>query len=273
MAFKDNVNHYSRELANSQISINEMEEMSFNGYDGHLNEYEKIIREYITLQSILAFDYDGDYQKYSDINKLVRKIGKCIDNRSFLDDEFAIESIKEIIVYAQLQIGCKVSFYKTFNEMKKKNLLSFDYSTLKKLNLFNFKSLYHLFYEEQMKKNEKETNNATFTNEKYIYDNLELISKNIKNKKNNSYEEIFAYLDIIEETKRIIEDANSVDDINFCRKVLVYLEHKININIRDKEIIEMMTKTGEIICLEEEMVATFDELKDTFNYQRKNKRL
>ncbi len=273
MAFKDNVNHYSREIVNSQISINEMEEMSFNGYDGHLNEYEKIIREYITLQSILAFDYDGDYQEYSDTNKLVRKIGEYIDNRSFLDDEIAIESIKEIIVYAQLQVGCKVSFYKTFDEMKKTNLLSFDYSTLKKLNLFNFKSLYQLFYEEQMKKNERNTHNDTFTNEKYIYDNLELISKNIKNKKNSNYEEIFAYLDIIEETKRIIESANSVDDINFCRKVLVYLEYKLSINVRDKEIIEMMTKIGEIKCLEEEKVTTFDELKEIFNYQRMNKRL
>ena len=35
----------------------------------------------------------------------------------------------------------------------------------------------------------------------------------------------------------------------------------------------MMTKIGEIKCLEEEKVTTFDELKEIFNYQRMNKRL
>lgn len=253
MAFRNNIEFLKKQLSGSQLTTEEKEKKSFSENGRELGEKEKIMSEYIRLTATLAFDCDLEFEEYKDVNKMVNQLGELIEQLE--EDEILYDSIKKMIVYLDLQIQSKVSFYSTFIEMLLSDELKYDYNQLKKMNLYDFKVLLTMFYKNSYKKfngNKKEL----FINEIYninnnyknIFNNIRLnrLIKSLERTKKIDLQKYSNYKNVLFEVISKISELDIEEDIIFVRKIIAYLEYNLNIEVDDKEIIVEMFRNNEL---------------------------
>jgi len=280
MAFENNINFLAKDLRDfckspQDFIDKEKRALSVDGVE--LGELEKIKAEYIRITATLAFDCDLEYQEYSDVNKIVKQLGLKIEK---LNNDIALfDAIKKMIVYLDLQIGSKVSFYRTFAEMLANKELDYNYHQLKSANLYDFEKLLITFYKKSYEKfygkkyellikntyNIEKDNKSIFSKERIIK-----LEKIIKDVKKINIDKHYSYSEILNEILYKFDEIESKEDICFVRKVISYLELNLGLKIEDKNIIKEMLENGELTPDYKNLV--FDEhidleyLKEKFNY-------
>lgn len=274
--FRKNIHFFQDELNNCKESIEEHERKAFSIDGVEPRIIEKIKSEYIRLTATLAFDCDLDTKEYSSVNMVLKELGDLfckIDNNPLL-----IDAIKKLIVYIDLQIGCKLSFYSTFQEMLLSGELTYDYYELEKQGLYNCKSLLTTFY---MKSYEKINGNKNYSidetnknlkisdwlNQKRIDELLNSIEKIKKTDLKNYYN----YRTILYQIFERINEIDSMQDILFVRKIIALLEYCLNIESKDTEIVQEMINSNEMNLYYESVIfeedIDLDYLKDRLHYQ------
>ena len=280
MAFENNIIFLAEDLHNyckspQDLIDKEKRALSVDGVE--LTELEKIKAEYIRITATLAFDCDLEYQEYSDVNKIVKQLGLQIEK---LDNDIVLfDAIKKLIVYLDLQIGSKVSFYGTFVEMLKNKELDYNYHQLKSANLYDIDKLLIRFYEKSYEDfygkehellikdiyNIEKENKVIFSKERII-----ILEKIIKDIKKVDIDKHYIYSGILNEILSKFNEIESKEDICFVRKVIAYLELNLGLKIEDKNILKEMVENGELTPDYKKLV--FDEhidleyLKEKFNY-------
>jgi len=280
MAFENNINFLAKDIhkfCNSPQDFIDKEKRALSVDGVELGEIEKIKTEFIRITATLAFDCDLEYQEYSDVKKIVKKLGLQIEK---LDNDIVLfDAIKKLIVYLDLQIGSKVSFYRTFAEMLSNKELEYNYHQLKSANLYDFEKLLIRFYKKSYEKfygkkyellinntyNIENDHKGVFNKERII--KLEKVIKDIKKIDIDKYS---SYSEILSEILYKFDEIECKEDIYFVRKVISYLELNLGLKIEDKNIIKAMLENGELAPDYKNIV--FDEpidleyLKEKFNY-------
>jgi len=280
MAFENNINFLAKDIhkfCNSPQDFIDKEKRALSVDGVELGEIEKIKTEFIRITATLAFDCDLEYQEYSDVKKIVKKLGLQIEK---LDNDIVLfDAIKKLIVYLDLQIGSKVSFYRTFAEMLSNKELEYNYHQLKSANLYDFEKLLIRFYKKSYEKfygkkyellinntyNIENDHKGVFNKERII--KLEKVIKDIKKIDIDKYS---SYSEILSEILYKFDEIECKEDIYFVRKVIAYLELNLGLKIEDKNIIKAMLENGELAPDYKNIV--FDEpidleyLKEKFNY-------
>ncbi len=277
-SFRGSIVFWKKELKKHNTSIAEYERKAFTIDGVELGKREKLGREYAILTATFAFDSDLETDEYSDVNKMLRNLGDFI--RNLEEDTIMYEAVRKLIVYLDMQIGCKLSFYSTFNEMLLSGELEYNYHDLKKLNLYNFKSLITFFYNKIYDKVHSNDNYIVSNNGK---DKLEVsdwlnkkriskIMKALEETKEIDIRKYYNFRDILDEIFEILRDEEiSEKRILFIRKVLAYIEYSLGIEIVDSETIKLETIKAEIKSLRERTIFNEDidmpYLKERFHYE------
>ena len=276
MGFRRNIIFYRKEIDESRHEPSEKERRAFSENGIELGIMEKIKSEFIRLSATFAFDCDLEFEEYSDVNKMIKKLRSKIYDID-IDDEISIDAIKKMIVYLDLQIGSKVSFYTTFIKMLDNLELEYDYQQLKEINLYDFDKLFRLFYQNSKAKFRKTPETMLRTSEfgkkkeKDFFDKkrIEQIVARIEHIKKRDLKMYYEYSLILNEVLSKKDELRD-EDLFFARKILAYMEYLLSLPIYDEEIVEEMAKKGEFdtdytkFVIKREM--DLDYLKEKFNY-------
>lgn len=219
MSFITNVNGLSKYL--KDVNPFEAERMAFTVHEGELlsikNQLEK---ELLLLSSFLAFEVDCSYKRYSDLVHSVEFYKEVLDKVEEDQDILIIETLKRVIVYLQLEVGCKVSFVTTFLDMKKDNTLDIAYSSYEKIGSLTPDVLFMIFYNDllRIRKNENKYEENINVKVEYLNEYEDMFKNDYEflYKKNYSKQDAFEDYKIYKYSfKDISLKVNKLKNVNF----------------------------------------------------------
>lgn len=276
MGYLERASEFEYYLENSNQKISKMEYESFCINGKHLMPKEQVITEYSKIKATFAFDTDFEYEKYTKFNALIKKLGALVASYDKLTIEQK-EILKKVIVYLDLELGTKVSFCKTFIDMKKNRELLINYEMLNELGKFDLDTLFsfygrsvkkekHTNFKENIKKTLQNINYIETTpenNEKYkIADyayQLNCLCENLSKENNISKEKTADFMKIIKSLFTLISGLNlTEEDKEFIEKTIVYLELETGTNVSYLDTFMNMITDGQLEL-------DYDELKENGN--------
>ena len=281
-------------------NVNNMEKRAFTINDDLLSDKEQIISEFVRLTAFMGFDADFETDIYGRIIDLLDKLDTKIDDCDW-NNLTEIETFKKIIVYIGLNIGSKVSFYKTFHNMLINDEL-FLKNDMNYTKQFDFFYLYDYYYKRTYFQQKKDDNKLFFNsiekeskninnidsnknhkeiNISDVYDNLNKnINKILIKAKENSINDFDKYRDfsiVLNQLKKIINDKKLTDEeIIFIKKIITYSELEYGVDVSYINTFKDMIENDELNT-EYELLTINNEfsielLKQHFNYEHNNKK-
>lgn len=233
MGYLERVSELESNLTNSAYKTSKLEYESFSVNGKHLMPKEQVITEYSKIKATFAFDTDFEYEKYTKFNTLIKKLGTLVSSYDKLTIEQK-EILKKIIVYLDLELDIKVSFYKAFIDMKKNREILINYEILNELGKFDLETLIS-FYGQSVKKEKTSSfkENIEKTLKKIDSNYLEEFNEPESKMDDYEYQLNCIYNSLLKEKNK----DKATDLIKIIRSLLELISNK-DIIIEQKELIE-----------------------------------
>ena len=226
MGYHSNVRNTSKIISSSDLLPIDLETRAFTQNGEVLGERARLVREYVRLQSYFAHDVDFKYEKYHAFGLMIAHIGNCIDEYYDLE-KVDVTVLKKMIVYIGLQIGCSVSYYTIFDEMKRSGELKLSYTKLSKNGFFNAETLYYIFKYLTFKYGTDVDSYKLYIDKEL--NNVENIVYNQNEEELNFYKNVNPYKTVTHELKSKIFEKYVEKDLNKMNDMIELLE-----NLEDK---------------------------------------
>lgn len=292
MDYRNNILFLSEKLKNKNVS--NMERKVFTIDRNILKTKEQLIQEYIKLMAYLAHDSSLEFDDHQNVLKVLNELGCVIDNYNNLDNN-EINLIKKVIVYIDLLVGFKVSFYSTFLEMYNSNELNINYNTLINNNNFNYEYLcnyfnihknirdYYINFRYKVAKICKKLENKFSIKKEKQYSSYDDFIKSFYVEYNKlritvsmllsvDYDKSRDFLELLNDLEYEILNQDIEESIEFAKKVINYIEIEFNLNISYPVTFVRMLNNDELDINYKELSLNkefnLEYLKNKFNYNR-----